>query len=269
MKLEIDNLSFNYGKTEILKNIKLNLAPMTTAVIGPNGAGKSTLIKCVAGLLPSKGDVFLDGCRLGPSHKGFYTQLMSYLPQTAATYTSITVFETVLLGMISSLSLRVSEQELEKVDEVLKYLGIRDISQRRLNELSGGQQQMVYIAQAIIKAPRILLLDEPLNSLDIHHQFEILNILSDLTREQDIITVIAMHDLNLAARYADYVVVVNNGRIYSSGNPSAVITKQMIKEVYQVDAEVKADEDGITMIHFKPSTKKRTHQMGPIIQVPL
>jgi iron complex transport system ATP-binding protein len=249
MKLIIDDLSFSYDRIDVLKGINLQVEPMVTVVIGPNGAGKSTLIKCVAGLLPAKGNILFDGNKIGAGYKEFHTRVMSYLPQTTSNYSTITVFEAVLMGMLNSLSLRVGDKELEQVDKVLKDLEIQDISHRQLNELSGGQQQMVYVAQAIIKNPKVILLDEPLNSLDIHHQFEILNLVRQLTFQKKMITIIAMHDLNMAAKYADCIVVMNKGQIHSYGSPSDVLTTEMIRKVYRVEADVAIDGKGIPFIN--------------------
>jgi iron complex transport system ATP-binding protein len=249
MKLVTENLSFAYGKMDVLKNISLELSPMVTIIIGPNGAGKSTLIKCIGGVLPTAGSILLDGRPIGPQYKEFPGRMMSYLPQSSANDAGITVFEAVLLGLLDSLSLRVGKDELEKVEEVLKELEMEDIAHRQLNELSGGQQQMAYIAQAIIKDPKVILLDEPLNGLDIHHQFEILNLVSALTSRKEIITVMAMHDLNLAAKYADCIVVMNKGEVQSFGQPSDVLTREMIRTVYRVEAEVTTDARGIPFIN--------------------
>lgn len=151
--------------------------------------------------------------------------------------------------MIDSLSLRISDEELIKVMSIMKKLNIDGLAKKRMTELSGGQQQMVSLAQAIIKDPKVLLLDEPLNNFDIYRQFEILYIIKKITYKNDIITVIAIHDLNLAARYADEIVVIHDGKVYSKGNPKEVLTKELLREVYKVDAEITIDSNNIPSVN--------------------
>lgn len=249
MSLLLNELSFSYGKTEILKQITLGFQPQVNIIIGPNGAGKSTLIKCMAGLLTAKGQITYKEKTIGKNYDEYYSTIMSYLPQYSGNTASLTVFETVLLGRLNTLSLKIDNATLNKVNRLLSELEISEIAKKQLNELSGGQQQMVYIAQAIIKDPSVILLDEPLNSLDIHHQFEILDIIKALSIENQTITVIALHDLNLAAKYADHIVVMHQGAIHSQGKPAEVLTVEMIRDVYQVEAKIVIDSDGIPLIN--------------------
>jgi iron complex transport system ATP-binding protein len=266
VKLTVKDLSFGYNSPEILKRINLKFEPMITAIIGPNGAGKSTLIKCIAGVLNHKGIIMFNEDKVCSSYKEFYTKIVSYFPQTISQSASMTVFEAVLLGMLNSLSLKVGDAELNKVFGVLKGLEIEHLAERQVNQLSGGQMQMVSMAQALVKEPKVMLLDEPLNNLDIHHQFEILNLISEETYRKQIITVIAMHDLNLAARYADRIVVIDQGEIYASGTPEQVLTPEMIQSVYMVDAEVSIDRNGVPVVNpislagHNKSISKRVHK---------
>lgn len=249
MKLQVKDVSFSYQSNCVLNNINLSFEPMVIALIGPNGAGKSTLIKCIAGVLKPKGKILFDDREVCPSFKEYFTKIMSYLPQASPNHAVITVFEAVLLGMLNSLSFRISNEEKEKVLNVLKLLEIEDLATKYLNELSCGQQQMISIAQAIVKEPKLILLDEPLNSLDIHHQFELLNHIRGITDKNKIISIIAVHDLNLATRYADQVVLLDKGKVYAYGEPKKVLTPEIIRSVYKVDTKVFTDNDGIPMIY--------------------
>lgn len=169
MNLKIENLSLAYGKKTILSDVNLLLEPKIIAVIGPNGAGKSTLIKAIAGINKAKeGTISFNDRKVDKNYKEFYSKYLGYFPQFLPTGSVLTVFEVILLGMIDSLSLRVGDDELVKVMSIMKKLGIDDLAKKRMSELSGGQQQMVSLAQAIIKDPKLLLLDEPLNNLDIY-----------------------------------------------------------------------------------------------------
>jgi iron complex transport system ATP-binding protein len=175
---------------------------------------------------------------------------MSYLPQSLPTNTALTVFEIVLLGLVDSLSLRVRDDQLEQVMDTLSYLGIEPLATTRLNNLSGGQQQMVSLAQALVKNPQALLLDEPLNSLDIRRQFEILNKIREITYLSPRIVIIAMHDLNLAAKYADSVLALHHGKIYAHGTPENALTEPMIRDLYGMRSEVTLKDGRIPHIRL-------------------
>ncbi|XHR29690.1 MAG: ABC transporter ATP-binding protein [Chthoniobacteraceae bacterium] len=237
MNLSVHQLNFSYGREEVLKNLSASFPLGITAIVGPNGAGKSTLIQCLAGILPIKAPIWLE-CPSGKSSGPSMREKMAYLPQFATEAGGLTVFEMVLLGLLDSLQLHVEEQETETVWRVLEDFEIEHLAFRRVDELSGGQKQMVALAQAIIKEPEILLLDEPLNSLDLHHQFEMLDYLQTWTRQAERITLMVIHDLNLAARYADRILMLDHGAVAAHGTPVEVFTTERLRTVYYIDAEV-------------------------------
>lgn len=248
MKLEVENLTFGYHAQDVLHGITMQAGPMLTAVIGPNAAGKSTLIKCLAGILRPRGNIILDGTPVQQLKRAELAEMIGYLPQDGGTRAVLTVFEVVLLGRLTSLSWRVSEDDLAMTLAVLEELGIDDLASRPLNELSGGQQQMVSIAQVLVRNPKILLMDEPTNNLDLHHQLDMFDLIREISLEKQLTTIMALHNLNHAARYADYIVVLNQGTLYDAGPPSAVLTAEMIRTVYQVNATVTIDGDGLPQI---------------------
>lgn len=250
MSLSLAGLSFSYGRKAALTDIDLVFEPMFTALIGPNGAGKSTLLKCMAGLASFQGTMTYGKERIDTSPRSAYIRQMSYLPQYNAHNVPITVLETVLLGLLHDLGMRISGEQLEKAFQALGDLGIGHFAERRLDELSGGQQQLVHIAQTMVKEPKILLLDEPLAGLDIHHQLEMLELIRRLTKEKKLTTVAVMHDLNLAARYADRIALLKDGRLYRYGEVAEVLTADTIREVYQVDVQIAVDESGIPRMHY-------------------
>lgn len=218
-----------------------------TAVIGPNAAGKTTLLKCIAGILKPEGSILLNGREISRLKKEEIVKYVSYLPQENSARAVLTVFETVLLGRIHSLSWRLSDDDLKIVLETLETFGISELASRFLNELSTGQRQIISIAQSIVRQPKILLLDEPTSSLDLRHQLEILDLVRNLTVNMKVITLIALHDLNLAARYADKIIVLNCGKIYATGKPESVLTEEMIRSVYRINVRVSVN-DGILQI---------------------
>lgn len=256
MNLELQNLRFGYNAKPVLGGVSFTAEPMITAIIGPNAAGKSTLLKCICGILKPRGTIRLDGKPLEDHNRDEVLKAISYLPQETATGAVLTVFEAVLLGRLSSLGWRVRAEDKELVAGTLARLGLAELAKRPIDELSGGQKQMVSIAQSIVRGPSVLLMDEPTNSLDLQRQLELFDVIREITGENKMTTVVALHDLNLAARYAGKVVLMNQGGIEAQGRPADVITAGMIRTVYGVNARVTLDEDGIPQVIPVNSVRK-------------
>ncbi|WP_437229236.1 ABC transporter ATP-binding protein [Planctomicrobium sp. SH661] len=248
MTLQAENLSFSYGSRKALARVSLILEPGVTALVGPNAAGKSTLLKCLSGLLTPVGQVILKGRDLSTLSRREVSKSISYLPQTDFQRGRFTVFETVLLGRLHDLSWRVSSTDIDRVERLLEEMALSSLSDRMLYELSGGQTQMVALAQAMIREPDVLLLDEPTSNLDLRHQLEVCTRIREITRTRNMITVISIHDLHLAARYGDRVVVLREGEVYGAGSPMQMITPRMMAEVYGVDAVVSWDDAGLSRL---------------------
>jgi iron complex transport system ATP-binding protein len=246
--LEAKNLSYQYKSVPVLRQVSLKAAPSMLAVIGPNAAGKSTFIKCLAGLLRPSGGVLIEGLPIDQWEKDRLADILGYLPQESNGKAVLTVFEAVLLGRLAKLSWRVNDADLAAVLEILRELGLEHLSTTALNELSGGQQQMVSIAQALVKHPRILLMDEPTNSLDLNRQLEVFELLTRLTEQRKLTSIIALHDLNLAARFADQLIVLHKGEVYASGKPHRVLTEALLRRVYGVEAVIVKDCTGVPQI---------------------
>ena len=272
MRLEVNDLSFSYGATAVLDGVSMNDAKpgRITAIIGPNAAGKTTFFKCLAGLLKHQGSVRLDGIELKELKKEEVTSRVGYLPQEGPVNAVLTVFETLLLARKHTMSWRVREEDLAVAAAVLRDLDIEHLSLRYLNELSGGQKQMVSIAQVLARSPQVFLLDEPTSNLDLQRQLEVLSLLRQVTEERKTITLISLHDLNLAARFAHHIIVMNQGRIYASGDATSVLTPGMLRVVYRVNATVQMGPDGVTQIipvssagsRLAPSTVARGAAVG-------
>ena len=254
--LEISNLSFGYDSHPILKNVNLTFEPgKMTAVIGPNATGKSTLLKCISGILRGQGAVLMDGRNLSTLNQQDIAKQISYLSQEGYGKAVLSVFEVVLLGRVHSLSLKVSDVEINYVSKILRQLGIEELAARNICELSGGQRQMVFIAQALVREPSILLLDEPTNSLDLHRELEMLELIKNLTITRALTTVVTLHQLDMAARYADEIVVLFDGEVYAAGPPAAVLTTDMLRTVYQVNAAIHQASDGVPHVMTISSVK--------------
>ena len=239
-KLKIKELEFNYASVHVLKDICIQLSESEMlGVVGPNGAGKSTLLRCIDRILkPANGSILLDEREIKKMSRIEIARHMGYVPQGSTHVFPATVFDTVLMGRRPHLRWHSNEQDVEKVEEILKLLGIERFAMRDFNELSGGQQQKVAIARALAQEADVLLLDEPTSNLDIKHQLEVMEIIRNLVRKKEISAVMAIHDLNLASRYADRVVMMNGGEIFDAGDAASVLTPEKIKHVYDVEVEV-------------------------------
>lgn len=200
------------------------------AVIGPNAAGKSTLFKRIVGLLKGPGQVLIHGQKTGNS--------IGYMPQDTAANAVLTVYESILIARKQGQSFGVSDADLRLIDDTIAALGITAIAFRDLGALSGGQRQLVSIAQALVREPQIMLMDEPTSALDLHRQVEVLDFMRRRARQTGMIVMIAIHDLNQALRFADKVLVIENGRMHACGHPSDVVTVEMLRQVYRIRARI-------------------------------
>ena len=245
MRLQIKDLSFSYGSTQILKDINMELGSSDVlGIVGPNGAGKSTLLRCIDRILvPQNGTLLLDGQEMKQMSSMEIAKKIGYVPQCISNTFPATVFDTVLMGRRPHLGWRSSEEDIDTVLEVLTMLKIKYLAMRDFNEISGGQQQKVLIARALAQDAEILLLDEPTSNLDIRHQLEVMEILTKLVKKKGLSVMMAIHDLNLASRYSDRIIMLNGGGIRDTGDPVSVLTAENIQSVYGVEVIVKHEAD--------------------------
>ena len=235
-ELTIQNVSCRRGKTQILHNVSIKPCQpgSVTAVVGPNGAGKSTFLRCVAGL--------------EKSYRPAHPEEILYLPQDPPPPSSLSVFESVLVAHQQGKSgighLRVTRSARCRVQEVIERLGLVEFANRAMDQLSGGQRQLVSLAQAVVRKPSVLLLDEPSSALDLRNQLVLLDHVLTFAREQPAVVIVAIHDLSHAARFADNVVVLHQGSVHSEGPGRDVITPPMLRDVYQVHSRVDICPDG-------------------------
>jgi len=250
MKLEIVGVSFSYDGRPVLENVTMSVDEgNVVSLVGPNGSGKTTLLKCINKILkPKKGTVLVEERDIREIKLKELAKLLGYVPQTPTYSFSFTVFDTVLLGRRPYINWSISPKDKEIVSQALALMGIEDLALRYLNELSGGERQKVIIARALSQEPQVLLLDEPTSNLDIKHQLEVLGIIRSVVKEKRIVAVIAIHNLNLAFRFSDKVILLHKGRIHDAGEPAKVLTKENIRTVYGVEVEINNSEIGIPYI---------------------
>ena len=251
--LKVQNLSFGYGgprsRRMVFKELNLTFQPGLSVILGPNGAGKSTLLKSIFGLLKYEGVIFYAGENLTRMKTDDKTKLMSYLPQMDIETSMLTVLEMVLLGRLPELGHKVSDHDLDIVVRNLDALNITSLARRNFGELSGGQKKLVFIAQTLVREPRLILLDEPVNSLDLQKQLELCQLLQNIVKEQKVDIIVVMHDINLAVRYAQNLIILDScGGLHSAGVPGQVITSDMLRQVYGVIADVSHGQNGVPLV---------------------
>lgn len=237
--ITIKGLTFSYNSHRILDDLNLVIENSEIlSLVGPNGSGKTTLIKCIDRILKPRGSILLDGLELEKMSRQEVARQIGYVPQSSSTPLATTVFDTVLMGRRPHIGWRVANSDLDKVAEVLERLHLEDLAMRDFSQLSGGQKQKVLIARALAQEPAVLLLDEPTSNLDMLHQLEVMETVSSLVKEKKISAVMAIHDLNLASRFSDKLVMLKEGKVYAAGEPKALLSKSNISRVYGIEAMV-------------------------------
>lgn len=257
MDLQLEDIEIDIGTKKIINGIDLSVFNHSfVALLGPNGSGKSTLLKAIYRVLhPSQGTIYLDHLSINKIPPKTIAQNMSVVSQFQSNSFDFTVEEIVMMGRTPHLKLleKESSKDLEIVEEALRKAGLLEYRNRKVIQLSGGEKQRVALARAIAQNPSLMILDEPSNHLDIKYQLEILNIIKNL----NINVLSALHDISMAAQFCDYIYFLKRGEIVCHGTPREVITKEMIKEIYEVDCEVFQDPDtkNICISYYKPKQK--------------
>ena len=244
-RLETRNLGAGYEKRVILEDVSLSLpAGKITAIVGGNASGKSTLLRTLARVLqPKSGAVLLDEQSVHQMKSRKLAQVMGLLPQSPIAPEGIAVADLVGRGRHPHQGLfsRWSAEDDRAVARALAATGTEELAERDLDTLSGGQRQRVWIAMALAQETDLLLLDEPTTFLDVAHQVEVLDLLVDLNTAQGTTIVMVLHDLNLAARYADHLIAVGDGGIRAEGPPAEVLTKDLVKTVFGLSCRIVSD----------------------------
>ncbi|MGX5770002.1 ABC transporter ATP-binding protein [Microbacterium trichothecenolyticum] len=270
--LSAERLTLSYGDRTIVDGLDLVIPPgRITAIVGANGCGKSTLLRALARLIsPREGQVVLDGKALHGRPTKEIARTLGLLPQSPIAPEGIAVADLVGRGRHphQKLLARWSAQDYEVVAQALASTGIEELADRSVDELSGGQRQRAWIAMALAQQTDILLLDEPTTFLDVAHQVEVLDLLTDLNHDRGTTIVMVLHDMNLAARYADHLFALRSGRVVASGAPRDVMTSDLIRDVFDLDALVVADPVSGSPIVL-PRGRHHVSPRGPVTAAPL
>lgn len=246
--INIKKLNYSYGKKEVLKELSLDIDEnKLTGIIGPNGCGKSTLAKNIIKYINGKFESFkiMDTDIRELSHKKI-AQLISYIPQKSTIISNISVFDYVLLGRFPLLKNswdNYSEKDYEIVENNINLLNIKELRNRNVETLSGGELQKALLARALAQEAKILLLDEPTSALDLNNAVEFMKILKNISIKKEMSVVIIIHDLNLASLFCDSLIILKDGKFIEKGSPKEVINEKNIKSVYNLECKVCYNEN--------------------------
>lgn len=272
MKLEIKDLSFSFGENKILNGITLGVREGEfVGLMGPNGSGKTTLLRCMTRYLPAEArTILIDMKPIHTLSEREIARTFAVVPQTSSTDFPFTAYDVVMMGRIPHIGSRFageSKRDVDAVRRAFERAGCWHLKDRRFSELSGGERQRVIIARALAQEPKVLLLDEPTVYLDISGQFEMMDLIKKLNREDRMTIVAVLHDINLAARYSDRIALLNCGRLEAFGPPDEVLTSDTIQSVYGVDVAVRRDPFTHAVYVMPRSTRPPARRHGTRVHV--
>ncbi len=248
--LSIRDLTFKYGKNTVLDNISFEADyGHCIAILGNNGVGKSTLIKCINRILtPVSGTVTLDGMNLLSISRNEAAKELAYVAQSSE-ISRFTVFDTVMLGRKPYIRFSPSTKDYQIVQDIINKMELEQKALSFIDELSGGELQKVMLARALAQEPKVLLLDEPTSSLDIKNQHEMLELVSQISRSENICVIIVLHDLNLALRYCDRFLLLKDSKVFSYGDIETM-TQESIESVYGIPVAIKSVNGMLSVIPY-------------------
>lgn len=250
--IEVKNLTKKYNNKNVVDNVTLKIPKgKITSFIGPNGAGKSTLLSMISRLIKKdNGQVFIEGKEISQWKSEELSKKLSILKQANNINIRLTIRELVSFGRFPYSKGVLTKEDWKYVDEAIEYMKLTDIKDKYLDELSGGQRQRAYIAMVIAQDTEYILLDEPLNNLDMKHSVEIMKILRRLVEDFGKTIVIVIHDINFASCYSDYIVALKDGVVAKEGNINEIIDKKVLDEIYEMDFNIKEIDEKKICIYF-------------------
>ncbi|CEA03115.1 Iron(3+)-hydroxamate import ATP-binding protein FhuC [Metalysinibacillus saudimassiliensis] len=250
--IQVKELTKKYGNKSVVEDVTVDIQPgMITSFIGPNGAGKSTLLSMVSRLLNADtGEVLLDKADVRRWKSDEFAKRVSILKQSNYMNVRLTIRELVAFGRFPYSKGRLNDEDNAKVDEALTYMNLEDLQHNFLDELSGGQRQRAFIAMVIAQDTEYILLDEPLNNLDMKHSVQIMKILRKLVDELGKTVVIVLHDINFASVYSDRIVALKDGRVVKDGPTHDIINSEALKDIYDMDIPVQEQNGCRICVYF-------------------
>ncbi|TPG63484.1 ABC transporter ATP-binding protein [Ewingella americana] len=248
--LQLRDFNAGYPKRPVIRHLNVPMLPRgkITVLLGPNGSGKSTLLRALAGLNRAEGQLLLDGHDLMPMPFARRAEQVVYLPQSLPAGVHLHVLESIIVAQRASGSNSKQAETTEQVMTLLQQLGIEHLALSYLDQLSGGQKQLVGLAQSLIRQPSLLLLDEPLSALDLNYQFHVMDLVRKETQKRNIVTVVVVHDINIALRHGDRVLMLKDGNLIADGEPEEVITPESLARVYGVRGRIERCSQGTPQI---------------------
>ena len=236
--LSVKDINFSYGSRQILKDVSFDAEEnQVISILGPNGTGKTTLLKCICNIhRPDSGSVFVNGQDVLSLGGRDLAKNIGFVPQSVP-LSRMTVFDSILLGRRPHIELTAGRHDIEMVSDIIHDLHMDDLSLRYLDEISGGEYQKVQIARAIVQEPKVLILDEPTNNLDMSNQHTTMHMVEDIVRSRGMCTIMTMHDINLAIHYSDRFLFIKDGLVKAYGGVD-IINEDLIEDVYGVESEI-------------------------------
>ncbi len=238
--IELKNIYAGYNEVDVIHDISLKIETgKNLCILGPNGCGKTTLLKAMAGIIPSKGEILIDGIDIKKMKRHEIARKIAVMTQISSVYFSYTVFETVLLGRYlyikNSILKTPTQRDIQYTEECLEAVGLLELRDTQISTLSGGQLQRVFLARTLAQEPDIILLDEPTNHLDLKYQKELIDYLKKWSKETGNTIVGVFHDINLAMNLADDILVMENGKLAGYGESKSIVSGPLLNRVYQMD----------------------------------
>ncbi|WP_352420202.1 ABC transporter ATP-binding protein [Proteiniborus sp.] len=238
----IENLTFKYDIDEILKNIDINIPKGSfVSILGPNGSGKTTLLKNICNILkPDNGKIIINNRNVTNIKYKELAKIIAVVHQSPDIQFDFSVLDVVLMGRFPYIGRFKSEskKDIDIAKEAMQNTGIWELRDKSINEISGGEKQRVMIARALAQQPEILILDEPISNLDIKYQVGILELCKKLNKENKLTIIMTLHDINLAGRYSDYLILLDRGKIKTMDTPEKVLTQENISNVYDIKVDI-------------------------------
>ncbi len=250
--IEVRNVTKSYGDLKVVDEVCIRIPKgKITSLIGPNGAGKSTLLAVISRLIPKDGgEVYIDQIELSDWDNRELAKKISILKQTNHTDLRLTIRELVSFGRFPHCRGNLTKADWDQVDLAISYMGLADIQDKYLDQLSGGQRQRAYIAMVIAQDTEYILLDEPLNNLDMKHSVEIMKMLRRLVEDLGKTVIIVIHDINFASCYSDFIIAMNNGAVVKVGTAKEIIDRSLLTDIYDLDFHIETVNNNRICIYY-------------------